>query len=131
MRMNPVEAVASVFGQYVGFSGRARRSEYWWTQLFFAIVSIVLTFVGIKILQLVVDLLVLLPLLAVGIRRLHDTDRRGWWLLLGLIPIIGTIWLIVWFCQDGTAGPNRFGPSPKGYEGDTGGYGTNPYWQQT
>ncbi len=54
-----------------------------------------------------------LPGLAVTVRRLHDTDRRGWWILLGLIPIIGIIVLIVFYCTAGTPGPNRFGPDPK------------------
>ena len=55
----------------------------------------------------------IIPLLACGIRRLHDTDRSGWWILISLIPLIGTIWLIVLMCLDGTSGRNRFGPDPK------------------
>ena len=58
------------------------------------------------------NLAVLLPNLSVGARRLHDTDRSGWWLLLGLIPIVGTIVLIIWFCQRGDDHPNRFGDPP-------------------
>ena len=58
------------------------------------------------------NLALLLPNLAVGARRLHDTDRSGWFLLLVFIPLIGIIILIVWWCQRGTAGPNRFGPDP-------------------
>jgi len=60
----------------------------------------------------IASLATFLPSLAVGIRRLHDRDQTGWWILLGLIPVIGWIILIVWFCMRGTVGPNRFGPDP-------------------
>lgn len=63
---------------------------------------------------LVASLVLLLPSLAVGVRRLHDTDRTGWWLLIGVVPIIGAIVLIVFFVLDSTPGANRFGPNPKG-----------------
>lgn len=118
-------AVKSVLSQYVGFAGRARRSEYWWFALFTVLVSIVasvldnalgLTFVDGSsngFIGLVVSLALLLPTLAVAVRRLHDTDKTGWWLLIGLVPIVGAIVLIVFFVQDGTPGANRFGPSPK------------------
>ncbi|MBM0204276.1 DUF805 domain-containing protein [Micromonospora sp. STR1s_5] len=119
-------AIKSVFSQYVGFSGRARRSEYWWFALFTVLVSIAaaildsalgLTFVegsSSGFIGLVVSLALLLPTLAVAVRRLHDTDRTGWWVLIGLVPLVGAIVLIVFFVQDGTPGANRFGPSPKG-----------------
>jgi uncharacterized membrane protein YhaH (DUF805 family) len=58
-------------------------------------------------------LAVLLPGIAVSIRRLHDTDRSGWWLLIVLVPLVGAILLIVWYCTEGTRGPNRFGADPK------------------
>ncbi|WP_422736812.1 DUF805 domain-containing protein [Micromonospora sp. WMMD729] len=118
-------AVKSVLSQYVGFTGRARRSEYWWFFLFTVLVSIVasvldnalgLTFADDSsngFIGLVVSLALLLPTLAVAVRRLHDTDKTGWWLLIGLVPIVGAIVLIVFFVQDGTPGANRFGPSPK------------------
>ncbi|MEO3773538.1 DUF805 domain-containing protein [Micromonospora sp. B9E7] len=118
-------AIKSVFNQYVGFSGRARRSEYWWFALFTLLVSIVaaildsalgLTFEGSStgFIGLIASLALLLPGLAVAVRRLHDTDRTGWWLLIGLVPLVGAIVLIVFFVMDSTPGPNRFGPSPKG-----------------
>lgn len=63
--------------------------------------------------SIIYSLGILLPSIAVAIRRLHDTERSGWWLLLSLIPIIGTIVIIVFLCQNGTAGANRFGADPK------------------
>lgn len=118
-------AIKSVFSQYVGFSGRARRSEYWWFALFTFLVSIAaaildsalgLTFEGSStgFIGLVASLALLLPALAVAVRRLHDTDRTGWWVLIGVVPLVGAIVLIVFFVSDSTPGANRFGPSPKG-----------------
>lgn len=109
---------------YVGFSGRSRRKEYWMFTLFnviAAIIAMVLDNVlglasattGYGPIYGLYFLAVLLPSLAVAIRRLHDTDRSGWWLLLGLIPLIGAIILIVWMATDGTVGDNRFGSNPK------------------
>jgi uncharacterized membrane protein YhaH (DUF805 family) len=124
--MSFAAAVRSVFSQYAGFAGRARRSEYWWFALFLALVSIVTSvldnvlgtdFEGSAtsggVISLIANLALLLPSLAVGVRRLHDTDRSGWWLLIALIPLVGFIVLLVFFVQDGTPAPNRFGPSPK------------------
>ena len=106
--------------KYVDFSGRARRSEYWWYALFSAIVQAVVNALdrglGSQILGGLVSLALLLPSLAVAVRRLHDTGRSGWWLLLGLIPIIGWIVLLVFYVQD-SQGPNAYGPSPKAYSG--------------
>jgi uncharacterized membrane protein YhaH (DUF805 family) len=59
------------------------------------------------------SLALLLPYLGIAVRRLHDTDRSGWWILIGLVPIVGIILLIVWYCTAGTAGPNTYGPDPK------------------
>ncbi|MFI6782671.1 DUF805 domain-containing protein [Micromonospora sp. NPDC050276] len=123
--MSFIAAIKSVFSQYVGFTGRARRSEYWWFFLFTILVSIVtaaldsalgLNFVdgsSSGLIGTIVSLALLLPGLAVAVRRLHDTDRTGWWLLIALVPIVGAIVLIVFFVQGGTPGPNRFGASPK------------------
>ncbi|MFY1634608.1 DUF805 domain-containing protein [Solwaraspora sp. WMMB335] len=121
--MSFTAAVRSVLSQYVGFGGRARRSEYWWFFLFSFLVSIVTSILDVVLgtdfdgsnglFSLIATLALLLPSLAVGVRRLHDTDRSGWWILIGIIPIIGTIVLLVFFALDGTPGPNRFGPSPK------------------
>ena len=110
-----------VLKQYVDFSGRAQRMEFWMFQLFNFIVLIVLAIIdvmlGLGFLQPLYALAVLLPNLAVGARRLHDTNRSGWWLLLGLIPLIGIIILIVFWVQDSQAGDNAFGPNPKAVMG--------------
>ena len=112
------QAVASVFRQYVGFSGRARRSEYWFFVLFQVIAlgaaKAVDVALGVNAVYLVVALALLLPALAVTVRRLHDTGRSGWMILLALIPLVGSIILIVFECQDSEPGVNKFGPSPKG-----------------
>ena len=108
--------------KYAGFSGRARRSEYWYFVLFTIIVGIVASIIdtilgtkasnGAGLIYAIAELALLLPGIAVAVRRLHDTSRSGWWLLLGLIPIIGSIVLIVFFVQD-SHGENQYGPSPK------------------
>ena len=111
---------------YVGFSGRSRRSEYWYFTVFYLVIAIVLSVLdgilfggsavgkGTPVLSGLFMLAMLLPSIAVGIRRLHDTDRSGWWLLMGLVPLVGVIVLIVFFVQDSKPGDNRFGPNPKG-----------------
>lgn len=115
--MSPTLAVRTVFTKYVVFSGRARRAEYWWFFLFSFLVNIVVSVIdlaiGHRILAYLLALAFFLPGLAVAVRRLHDTDRTGWWIFLGLVPIIGGIVLLVFVIMDGTPGPNRFGPSPK------------------
>ena len=101
-----------VMQKYANFSGRAMRSEYWWFILFYIIAYIVLAIVdyllGAQLLTVILSLGLLIPSIAVAVRRLHDLDKSGWWLLLGLIPIVGLI-LIYWFAQPGTPGANRFG----------------------
>ena len=109
----------AVLRNYTGFSGRASRTEFWmWTLVNF-IVGVVLYLLSLAvhpllILVIVYDLGVLIPGLAVSFRRLHDTDRTAWWLLIYLIPIIGAIVLLVFFCIDSTPGDNHYGASPKG-----------------
>ncbi|WP_042011087.1 DUF805 domain-containing protein [Aeromonas fluvialis] len=109
----------SVLKQYAVFSGRARRTEYWMFVLCNVVVMLLLGMVDKLIsgdkefISGIYSLAVLLPSLAVAARRLHDTDRSGWWLLLGLIPIIGTLVLIYFMVCNGQQGPNRFGDDPK------------------
>jgi uncharacterized membrane protein YhaH (DUF805 family) len=108
------DAVKLGFANYVNFSGRACRSELWYWFLFFiigALASGVIDrwIVGPPIISTIFDLLTFLPGLSVSVRRLHDLDRSGWWILLDLIPLVGGIILIIWFCMKGTDGPNRFG----------------------
>ena len=107
-----------VLKKYATFSGRASRSEYWMFLLFnmiFAIVAMVLDDVAgtMGIIYIVYILGTFLPALGVGVRRLHDTNRSGWMILISLIPLIGII-VIVWMCQDSDAGDNQYGANPKG-----------------
>lgn len=100
------EAIKTCFSKYATFEGRASRSEYWWWFLFTFLASAATGIVSDK-LSALFSLAVLLPSLAVGVRRLHDTDRSGWFLLLSLIPIVGWIILFVWAVQESKE-PNRF-----------------------
>ncbi|HEX8096067.1 DUF805 domain-containing protein [Jatrophihabitans sp.] len=115
--MSFAAAIRSVFSKYVTFSGRARRSEFWWFALFSVIVSVVAAIIdsamGSSVVEAIVGLALLLPSLAVTVRRLHDTGRSGWWILIGLIPLIGAIVLLVFEVKDSQPGENKYGPSPK------------------
>ena len=104
--------------KYVVFRGRARRKEYWYFVLFNFIIAFVLGLIDnlfwtYTVLGSLYSLAVLLPSLGVSIRRLHDTGRSGWWLLIGLIPLIGTIILLIYMVSDSQEGTNQYGPSPK------------------
>jgi uncharacterized membrane protein YhaH (DUF805 family) len=110
--------------KYATFSGRARRKEYWFFSLFNLIVTLILIAVdlttgtfsaalGMGFLDGIYTLAVVLPCLAVTVRRLHDTDRSGWWLFILLIPLIGAIALFVFLVQDSKQGQNQFGVNPK------------------
>jgi uncharacterized membrane protein YhaH (DUF805 family) len=107
-----------VLKKYAVFEGRARREEFWMFALVNFIVTIVLnvvlSMIGLPILAVIYSLAVLVPSLAVGARRLHDTNRSGWLLLISLIPLVGAIVLIVFWVQDSQPGPNQYGPNPKG-----------------
>jgi uncharacterized membrane protein YhaH (DUF805 family) len=113
-----------VLKKYAVFDGRARRKEYWYFTLFNFLAFFMLTFidsvigsfnydVGIGLFGGIYSLSVLIPAIAVSVRRLHDTDRSGWWLLIELIPIIGTIVLLIFMVQDSQQGDNQYGPNPK------------------
>lgn len=110
--------------QYATFSGRARRKEYWFFMLFYVLFYLVAAFLddmasagakddGPGIVAGMFSLALLLPSIAVGVRRLHDIGRSGWWLLLSIIPVIGTVWLLVLNVRDSEPGPNAWGPNPK------------------
>jgi uncharacterized membrane protein YhaH (DUF805 family) len=110
--------------KYAVFSGRSRRKEYWYFVLFNIIVGIVLASIdallgtfssssNIGLLSGIYSLAILIPSLAVTVRRLHDIDRSGWWILIGLVPLIGGIVLLVFALLDGMPGSNRYGPNPK------------------
>jgi uncharacterized membrane protein YhaH (DUF805 family) len=129
--------VTQVFKKYADFSGRARRREYWWFALFQWAVSLVLTltggfslgdvlvalvtgetymlaYMGVWFTILIIfNLGIIIPSLAVGMRRLHDTNRSGAYLLFLLIPLVGVILLIVYLVQDSGPGDNQYGPNPK------------------
>jgi uncharacterized membrane protein YhaH (DUF805 family) len=111
--------------KYATFSGRAQRSEYWFFFLFYLLIVFGLALVdamlgttgdgeGLGLLSGLFVLAMLLPSLAVGVRRLHDIGRSGWWLLVSFIPLIGAIVLLVFALRDGDAGDNAYGPNPKG-----------------
>ncbi|MBP6626181.1 MAG: DUF805 domain-containing protein [Arenimonas sp.] len=113
-----------VLKKYVDFSGRARRKEYWMFVWFNILINIVLGAVdyatgmvnaesGLGVLSGLYSLAVLLPSIAVAVRRLHDTSRSGWWLLIGFVPLIGALVLLVFMVLDGTPGANEHGPNPK------------------
>ena len=119
--MGFAQALASGFKNYVNFSGRACRSEYWFWVLWMIIFAIIAAVIDHTVLSesewspvtTIFDLATFLPSLAIGIRRLHDIDRTGWWTLIAL-TVIGIILLLIWACMRGTAGPNRFGADPLG-----------------
>jgi uncharacterized membrane protein YhaH (DUF805 family) len=128
-------AVTSCFARYSTFTGRARRPEFWWFALFVTLGTLAFAVIDraifgpammpmggfgrgfglpdLRLLASLFGLAVLLPALAVGARRLHDTGRSGWWQGLLLIPVVGPLLLAYWFVQPSAAGRNRFGPAPK------------------
>jgi uncharacterized membrane protein YhaH (DUF805 family) len=113
--MGFTQAISSGFQNYVNFSSRACRSEYWFWTLFAFILSIVATlsrmFATMGAASLIIGLGLLLPGLAMSVRRLHDIDRTGWWLLL-ILTGIGVIVLLIFACLPGTEGPNSYGADP-------------------
>ena len=107
--MNFGDAIKVCFTKYVGFEGRATRSEYWWWVLFIVLVSIALCALKLQMLSGVFSLGVLLPSLAVGARRLHDIGKSGWWLLVWLIPLVGWLVLLFFAVQPSQSGSNEYG----------------------
>jgi uncharacterized membrane protein YhaH (DUF805 family) len=132
------QAVSSVLRQYVGFTGRARRSEFWWAYLFYLLAYAIPYGIGFGLfiastdpatgepsgplavvgglilgLSILVGLGLILPLLAVSVRRLHDTGRSGFWYFISFVPLVGGIILLVFLAQDTQRGPNAYGPDPK------------------
>lgn len=121
-----------VFDNYANFYGRARRSEYWYFTLFNIILAVplVILFVALaeagggseftvgllSIFVFIIALAMLLPSVAVAVRRLHDTGKSGWWYIIGVIPLVsyvGSIVLLVFYCTDSDPGSNKWGPNPK------------------
>lgn len=119
-----------VLKNYVGFDGRARRKEYWMFTLFNLIIMVALmalqmmatsisegATMAVSLLLMLYALGVLLPSVAVTIRRLHDIDKSGWWILIAFVPFVGGLILLVFEVMEGTRGDNRFGADPKAGEG--------------
>jgi uncharacterized membrane protein YhaH (DUF805 family) len=127
--MNFGTAVKSFWSNYTNFKGRARRSEYWFVQLFLVITNLIAAPIDLALLNWDTDrfiaqggggivgliwiLATIVPAIALLIRRLHDTNRSGWWALIGLVPFIGAIVLIIFTVEDSSKGQNNFGESPK------------------
>ncbi len=118
LKMNVEQATRTSLGKFADFSGRSSRPEYWYFLLPVIVILIVANLIdsilldGMPILGTILGLAALVPTLSAGVRRLHDTDRSGWWLLLALVPIVGGLALLYLYCQPGSPGENRFGPEP-------------------
>jgi len=127
--MGFVAAVKSFCSNYANFKGRARRSEYWFIQLFLALTNLAVAAIDLALMNgdverfianggggivgLIWILVTIVPALAVLIRRLHDTSRSGWWALMVLLPVAGAIVILVFTVQDSDPGDNKYGASPK------------------
>lgn len=109
--VNFIDAIRLFFTKYADFNTRSRRSEYWWSVLFCAVASSLAAGI-LKDYAWIWSLVVLIPTIAISVRRLHDIGRPGTWYLLNLIPVVGSIILLVWYCQDST-GDNQWGSNPK------------------
>jgi uncharacterized membrane protein YhaH (DUF805 family) len=123
------EAVRSFWSNYANFKGRARRSEYWFISLFLFLTNLAVAIIDFVLLGSDVDRFIanggggivgliwifatIIPALSVLARRLHDTNRSGWWMLIGFVPLVGGIVLIVLTVTDASTGYNKYGPSPK------------------
>ncbi len=122
-------AIRLYFSNYFNFQDRARRAEYWWPVLMQTVVTfvfqvVIFTFLGsgstnsvlltiLGVLYWLFSVACIIPSLSVAVRRLHDKDMSGWWILIGIIPLIGTLFLLFQFVTEGTPGPNKYGPNPK------------------
>ncbi len=127
--MGFTEAIKSFWSNYANFKGRARRSEYWFIQLFLILTNLAVAVIDLALMEGDIDRFIanggggivglvwivatIVPALAVLIRRLHDTSRSGWWVLIGLIPVAGAIVLLVFTVMDSTPEENAWGVSPK------------------
>jgi uncharacterized membrane protein YhaH (DUF805 family) len=113
--MTFVDSIKTCLTKYVGFEGRATRSEYWWFYLFFIIVYVVLALLSnalSSVFVLVPIIGFILPAIAAATRRLHDTGRTGWWQLISFVPFVGAIVMIVFLVLEGNPGDNQYGPPP-------------------
>ena len=102
-----LEAFKMFWTRYVDFEGRSRRAEFWWSYLMVFLIS---TFLGWTV---IAPLACIIPMIAVSVRRLHDIGKSGWYYLVFLVPVVGTILMIIWGCQEGMVGRNQYGDDPK------------------
>lgn len=133
--MSFTQAIQSAFANFFTLSGRAPRSEYWYFILFCLLGSLALGVIdgvvfgaslGLAPLSLIFSLVTLVPSIAVAFRRIHDVDKSGWWLLIGLVPFVGWLVLLYFFVQKGTDGDNRFGADPLGGSAPSSDFGISP-----
>ena len=111
-----LDAYLNAFRRYADFQGRSGRPDYWWFLLVNILIWLIADLItldhrsfGLGILLAIYWIAILVPSIAVAVRRLHDTDRSGWWWLIQLVPLVGTIWFLVLMCLPSTPGTNRFG----------------------
>lgn len=110
--------IRAIKDNYCNFNGRSSRSEYWWYCLFTVILGVIIAWIfsssqtAYATVGGIVNLALLLPSLGLCVRRLHDVGKSGWWIFLVLIPVIGAIILIIWFCQPSQPQTNAYGPVP-------------------
>ena len=114
--LNFVDAVSTCFKKYFNFKDRASRSEYWYFQILVFPIALWNQFPSnedsVFFFQIILLFVVLIPAFSSGVRRLHDRDKSGWWILINFIPFVGWIILLIMLAEKGTEGPNRFGPYP-------------------
>jgi uncharacterized membrane protein YhaH (DUF805 family) len=113
-----LSAYKSYFKNYININDSASRSEFWYVFIPNTIISLLLQLMArfvsdAQLLYVVFGLVTLVPNITLGVRRLHDIGKRGWWLLISFIPLIGGIWLIILMAKEGDHGNNAFGPDPK------------------
>jgi len=118
--MNFIESIITCYIKIFNYKGRASKSEYWWFQLYFSLFAILFltpvfanVSLGLQDFFLWVYFFNNLPLMSAAVRRFHDMNASGWTIAAALIPVIGTIWVLVKLAGDGTKGKNKFGPKPK------------------
>ncbi|WP_322987126.1 DUF805 domain-containing protein, partial [Klebsiella pneumoniae] len=109
---NYQQAIFTCFKKFADFKGRARRREFWYFELFCVLLSLLLSFMNEDLATLAM-LITLIPNIAVNVRRLHDINRSGWWMLIALVPIVGVLLLLFWAAHEGNPLANQYGESPK------------------
>ncbi|EXB22804.1 DUF805 domain-containing protein [Acinetobacter baumannii] len=107
------QAIVTCFKKFADFKGRARRSEFWYFELFCVLISLIFSIFINEDVATIAMLITLIPNIAVSVRRLHDINRSGWWMLIALIPIIGILLLLFWATQEGSSASNQYGEPPK------------------